>query len=122
MAFYSHQPPFQVTLSSTYDLDCPPSSSPYPQLYAYAPMAIPNQEFYAVHPYHPGHPGLFTSKMNAGHKNQQLLINSNMGSTGMGSPLEHGQYFYEPPHKAHMGQNQGRCLIFPTWLVPALDS
>lgn len=63
MAFYSHQPPFQ--------------------LYAYAPMAIPNQEFYAVHPYHPGHPG-------------------------MGSPLEHGQYFYEPPHKSHMGQNQGK--------------
>merc|ERR1719435_899792 len=26
----------------------------------------------------------------------------------MGSPLEHGQYFYEPPHKAHMGQNQGK--------------
>jgi len=26
----------------------------------------------------------------------------------MGSPLEHGQYFYEPPHKSHMGQNQGK--------------
>jgi len=26
----------------------------------------------------------------------------------MGSPLEHGQYFYEPPHKTHMGQNQGK--------------
>jgi la-related protein 6 len=63
MTFYSHPPQFQ--------------------LYAYAPMAIPNQEFYAVYP-----PG---------------------GHPGMGSPIEAGQFYYEPNHKGHaMGPNSGK--------------
>lgn len=63
MTFYSHPPQFQ--------------------LYAYAPMAIPNQEFYAVYP-----PG---------------------GHPGMGSPLEAGQFYYEPSHKGHvMGPGPGK--------------
>ena len=55
MAFYGHPAPFQ--------------------LYAYAPMPIPNPEFYAVYP-----PG---------------------GPTGSG--LEGGQFYYEPSHKGSYG-------------------
>merc|ERR1719430_1871777 len=63
MTFYSHPPQFQLYA-------------------AYAPMAIPNQEFYAVYP-----PG---------------------GHPGMGSPLEAGQFYYEPSHKSHPMGHSGK--------------
>lgn len=63
MAFYSHPPQFQ--------------------LYAYAPMPIPNHEFYAVYP-PAGHPGV-------------------------GSPLAGGsQFYYEPNPKGMVGPHTGK--------------
>lgn len=66
MAFYSHPSPFQ--------------------LYAYAPMALPNHEFYAVYP-----PG---------------------GPPGVGSPLNGGyQYYNEPNPKGMVGHTGKHSFI-----------
>ena len=60
MAFYGHPPQFQ--------------------LYAYAPMPIPNHEFYAVYPTG-SHPGV-------------------------GSPLDTSQFYYEAsPKNSYAGEN-----------------
>ena len=60
MAFYGHPPQFQ--------------------LYAYAPMPIPNHEFYAVYPTG-SHPGV-------------------------GSPLDASQFYYEAsPKNSYAGEN-----------------
>lgn len=65
MAFYSHPPQFQI--------------------YAYAPMALPNHEFYAVYPPGPG------------------------GHPGVGSPLNGGsQFYYEPNPKGMVGHHTGK--------------
>jgi len=68
MAFYGHPPQFQ--------------------LYAYAPMPIPNHEFYAVYPTG-SHPGV-------------------------GSPLDASQFYYEPSPKSSYA---GQLLEFFTYFL-----
>ena len=65
MAFYSHPAPFQ--------------------LYTYAPMPIPNHEFYAVYP-----PG---------------------GHPAVGAPIDGSQFYYEPSPKGTYTQS-GQCFWF----------